>query len=258
MSSHRSQPSGFPCRRCHLLFPSADAINRHFNESIDHNICHLCTQIRKDFETFSQLQDHLENDHLYCEVCNWFAPSKTGLIQHNISRHYMCSICNRYFVNIHELNGHAISTHRPRSALCILCNRDFPTLSSTFSHIESGKCTEGVTRDDVRTLTVEFLNSNRIAFTNPFDCRVCHRPFNRMCDLLQHAETRACSEGYWADASSNTGLGALVEHVRHNLRNAVNARRQNQRLSLQGPAAPATQQAPGGAGSPGGQLGRPQ
>lgn len=79
-----------------------------------------------------------------------------------------------------------------------------------------------------------------------------------MCDLLQHAETRACAEGYWADAPSNTGLGALVEHVRHNLRNAVNARRQNQRLTMQNPAAPATQQSPGGSGSPGGQLGRPQ
>ncbi|KAL1987146.1 hypothetical protein VTN96DRAFT_4752 [Rasamsonia emersonii] len=218
----KNHPVDFPCLRCRLSFPSVDSRRRHIEESINHNLCLLCN-FQKDFETFSALQNHLDRDHLYCEPCHWFAPSALGLEQHNISRHMMCSVCKEFFMNLNELNGHAM-VHRPRSASCVLCDKEFPVLSAAFNHLESGNCEAGATRADIRGLAEEFVSKRRYPRApdgHIFRCWTCQRGYHRLSDLLQHVETRSCREGYWKGVG-NTGI--LVQFIRDNLKNAVNTR----------------------------------
>ena len=92
------------CSRCQVQFPTGFAHLTHLDNSLCHNICKLCED-KKDFETFATLQDHLSDKHFYCEPCHWFAPSKTGLKQHNVSRHNMCIACGDFFISTHELHG---------------------------------------------------------------------------------------------------------------------------------------------------------
>ncbi|KAL1970279.1 hypothetical protein VTN77DRAFT_5439 [Rasamsonia byssochlamydoides] len=217
-----NQPVDFPCLRCHLSFSSVASRRQHIEDSLDHNLCLLCG-FQKDFNSFSALQDHLERDHLYCEPCHWFAPSVRGLEQHNVSRHMMCSVCKEFFMSLNELNGHAL-IHRPKSAACVLCEKEFPVLSAAFNHLESGNCEGGATKADIRGLAEEFLSRRR--YPRPSDghifrCWTCQRSYHRLSDLLQHVETRSCREGYWKGAG---GTGVLVQFIRDNLKKAVTTR----------------------------------
>lgn len=90
------------CQRCQLVFPSRIEYNRHLADSLNHHPCYLCRH-RTDFESFSGLQRHLEAFHLFCEPCQWFAPSAQGLQQHNNAKHYMCILCGDFFANQHQL-----------------------------------------------------------------------------------------------------------------------------------------------------------
>lgn len=101
------QPPGLNCPRRYVSFATLKAHADHIEESLDHNVCYLCPQ-KRDFETFTELQDHLENIHHYCEPCKWHCTSRQALRAHNISMHNMCAICEEYFQNVHELNGVSI------------------------------------------------------------------------------------------------------------------------------------------------------
>jgi hypothetical protein len=94
----------FECKRCSVKFPNWIAHNTHNHESIRHNFCRTCPHL-VDFESFRDLQKHLEERHFYCEVCDWSAPSREGLTSHNVSVHHMCGVCGRYFGAPHELQG---------------------------------------------------------------------------------------------------------------------------------------------------------
>lgn len=97
-------PMKHPCKRCQINFATQRAYRVHVFESMDHHICQFCGY-KKDLPTFKALQHHLDDEHLYCEPCHWFAPSGVGLRQHNISKHNMCAACGDFFVNPHELHG---------------------------------------------------------------------------------------------------------------------------------------------------------
>lgn len=127
-------------------------------------------------------------------------------------------------MSLNELHGHAL-IHRPKSASCVLCDKEFPVLSATFNHLESGNCEGGATKADIRGLAEEFFSKGRHprpADGHIFRCWTCQRSYHRLSDLLQHVETRFCREGYWKGAGCT---GVLVQFIRENLKDAVNTRR---------------------------------
>ncbi|EZF36355.1 hypothetical protein TMEN_4714 [Trichophyton mentagrophytes] len=200
--------TGIRCERCNIGFSLPRYYRAHVGYSINHNICRLCGD-HKDFETFTSLQQHLEESHFYCEPCNWFAPSAIGLRQHNTCKHYLCVACGDYFPNAHELNGHAFR-HRPRGVSCYCCPQDFSTLSAMFNHLESGNCPSGIEHDDILELAANFVRSYKPERDYIFFCYGCQKPFRRMCDLLQHSETSSCNEGYWRGSGY---LGSMVTYI---------------------------------------------
>ncbi|EFW19047.1 conserved hypothetical protein [Coccidioides posadasii str. Silveira] len=210
----------FHCHRCRLDFANRVEYSRHINNSFDHHPCNLCRH-RTDFNSFTGLQRHLEAFHLYCEPCQWFAPSTQGLRQHNTSRHFMCVTCGDYFNNQHQLSVHAF-VHRPFGVRCFGCNFQFPILSALYGHFESSRCPSGITSEDIQNIAAGYVRNLADSNGFIFYCRDCQRGFNRMCDLLQHSETRTCPAGYWGGSAR---VGLLVQYMEIRLRNIVESRR---------------------------------
>ncbi|KAK2747111.1 hypothetical protein FQN57_002366 [Myotisia sp. PD_48] len=217
------QKTPYPCVRCQLTLSSGKSYISHLHYALNHNICHLCPG-RRDFETFAELQVHLEQFHLYCEPCQWFAPSAVGLRQHNTSKHYLCIICGDYFPNAHELNGHAFR-HRRRGVKCYCCNQDFSTLSAMFNHMESGNCASEIQQHDILTLAADFVRPLPYGDGHVFFCVGCRKTFRRMCDLLQHSETSACGDGYWKGSGH---VGLMVTYIGKHIRSLPQARQAKQ------------------------------
>ncbi|PGH17273.1 hypothetical protein AJ80_04915 [Polytolypa hystricis UAMH7299] len=167
----------------------------HYHVNIDQNICTLCHD-RRPFESFHALQIHLEKIHLYCEPCQWFAPSDVGLQQHNLSLHFMCYICSQYYANHHDLTGH-VQSHRPRTVKCLCCDETFYSRSAMFNHLEAGSCPSGFRPEYIQQLARDFLRILPHSQSNQYlyFCYQCSRPFGRLCDRLQHAEAK-CPSGY--------------------------------------------------------------
>lgn len=227
---HMSPTGETICARCGVSYCCRDLFLLHVETSLDHNLCIIC-HYTKDFATFSDLQDHLEEVHLWCEACNWFAPSYKGLLQHFQHRHLMCSICKDTFRNLNELTGHA-NTHRPLTVPCFLCDEKFALRSAAFNHIESGTCTGGATKEDIRFVVRNFwaglspdLKGYWVLDSHLFSCQPCHRHYQRLSDLLQHKETRSCPEGY---CKMNSVTEKLVQYVQEQLPIIVEKRKKQE------------------------------
>jgi hypothetical protein len=217
------------CTRCCLSFSSHALYETHVEDSLDHHICPLC-EYKKDFETFTSLQDHLEMDHLWCEPCNWFAASDEALQKHFVHKHMMCSVCKETFKGLNELTGHA-NSHRPLTVPCFLCEEAFALRSATFNHIESEKCDGGALREDVRYVVKDFLGKlprnmgYQVLDNRLFSCHTCHKSYARLSDLLQHVETRSCPEGY----CKGTGVTEhMVQYVQANLKAIIERRKSSE------------------------------
>lgn len=207
------------CIRCDVHYCCRALFLLHLETSIDHNLCIIC-HYTKDFATFTELQDHLEQVHLWCEACNWSAPSYQGLEAHFHHKHMMCMICKLTFRGFNELSGH-INTHRPLSIPCFLCKEAFSLQSAVFNHIESGKCPRGATPADMSLVVGNFwkgLSNDLKRFwtsqKNLFSCQSCHRQYNRLSDLLQHKESQSCPAGY---ENTNSITERLVQYVQKEL-----------------------------------------
>ncbi|OKL62637.1 hypothetical protein UA08_01386 [Talaromyces atroroseus] len=222
------------CTRCHESFLSHDgSYEKHVEESLDHHLCPLC-DYKKDFATFTALQDHFEMDHLWCEACNWYAPSAEGLENHFVHRHMMCKVCKQTFRGLNELTGHA-NSHRPLTVSCFLCREAFALRSAAFNHIESEMCQGGALREDVRRVVREFLAQSpqtrgyHIPDNRLFSCQGCQKSYGCLSDLLQHVETRGCFEGY----CKGTGMiEHMVQYVQMNLKATIE-RRKNRGIEQQ-------------------------
>lgn len=221
---HMSPTGETICARCRVSYCCRDLFMLHLETSLDHNLCILC-HYTKDFPTFTDLQDHLEQEHLWCEPCNWFALSYEGLMQHFQHLHFMCSICKEAFRNLNELMGHA-NTHRPLTVACFLCPEKFALRSAAFNHIESGNCTGGATTEDIRFVVRSFW-ANLVSDSHLFACQPCHRQYQRLSDLLQHKETKSCPEGYW---KGNNMTDRLVQYVQEQLPVLVQKRKEEGKL----------------------------
>lgn len=88
----------------------------------------------------------------------------------------------------------------PRLEKCYGCDRMFKSPSGILIHLESTACSSNVTQVDIDEWAVECYKSN--LYVNGWDdelryrCPSCDDKFAKVSGLLQHVETRACSEDY--------------------------------------------------------------
>lgn len=93
-----------PCRR---FFWSRSAKQQHIKDSPQHtdNICNLCPH-NPDFDTQSELDEHLAEKHVYCSTCDLGFDSQSQLAQHDVLVHHMCKDCpGRYFNSASNLKN---------------------------------------------------------------------------------------------------------------------------------------------------------
>lgn len=95
------------CSPCGRHFSSRSAKQQHIANSSQHcdNICTRCAHI-PDFDTESELNDHLAEEHAYCTACDRGFESQAHLVQHDVSEHHMCMDCpGRYFQSVSNLKN---------------------------------------------------------------------------------------------------------------------------------------------------------
>ena len=99
------------CERCQRYFSSPSAKQRHLADSSSHNVCEICSDEsdRPDFLFKWDLDEHIEHDHNYCEVCKLDFLSPCKLTRHDVDVHNMCEICREYFTAPSNLNS--VSSH---------------------------------------------------------------------------------------------------------------------------------------------------
>ncbi|OJI98052.1 hypothetical protein ASPVEDRAFT_79718 [Aspergillus versicolor CBS 583.65] len=197
------------CEKCERVFLSEPAKNQHLRNSSNHNICWICPQI-EDFEDSSDLDDHLVEDHHYCDPCDRAYSSARKLREHDVNVHHLCVKCNRFFGNENNLRMHR-QTHQPRDMECYGCYQTFKSFSGMLIHLESGACELGTDEEMIDDIFCDWDRSWMFKLDNDegggwrYVCSECEREFGKLSALYQHAEDApGCSdrmedEGYLAE-----------------------------------------------------------
>ena len=196
------------CERCDRRYRSKDDLRRHEENSSHHHICYdcdkdypskkrliqhyvrssrhaYCEECDKHFDEFDELDDHFEDEHYWCRLCDKvrpilssplasfpnthpspctllkFYPSEDRLHSHRFRRHInrYCALHRRMFQNNNNLRQHQRSAaHVPRDVRCPLphCDASFVSRSALIQHFESGTCASRITRHTVDELIAQF------------------------------------------------------------------------------------------------------
>ena len=177
------------------------------------------------FDSYSELQQHDHEVHIYCTECNRSFQSESNL------RHHLNS-----------------KLHRPSTVVCPgrKCNRSFISPSALTHHFESGACRSGMTREQLNRLVVRADRNNYI--TNPaqliggppggyeapmsasawatelswngmvYECFLCHSTFKTLDRLDQHLKSPTHDQKIYRCPKPDCRvefvvLSALCQHV---------------------------------------------
>ncbi|KAL2810864.1 hypothetical protein BDW59DRAFT_66056 [Aspergillus cavernicola] len=208
------QPRKHFCTRCQKGFCSVPAKQQHISNSLNHNICCLCSS-RPDYSTKETLIARFpygQKGPGALFACNRQFNKPCQLVQHDVDKHNMCATCRQYFNSPSNLKSHKI-THAGRNIDCPGCSRRFPTNSAMMLHLEAGTCHSGVDLDELNQLAFNCHQAQSYKSNNPdfdFECPSCQTPFLFMSGLLQHAESDCCEE----ELGSGDPLGIFLEFAR--------------------------------------------
>ncbi|KAL7911876.1 hypothetical protein GGI35DRAFT_301160 [Trichoderma velutinum] len=161
--------------------------------------CHICDV--PEFDTESELDEHLEIEHYCCSFCNneeFDTPEE--FTDHQIEKHHLCWICEK-------------------DIECPVCPRKVSKESAMVLHLEVGCCPSGVDDEDIDNLAGECRQWPRFLNTESglrYRCPTCGEKFKFMSGLLQHAESERCNE----DLDETYGpLAIFLRFLRSRLRN---------------------------------------
>jgi hypothetical protein len=66
-------------------------------------MCSFCEFDEEEFQSQSDLEDHMQEEHYFCKPCKRYFESSYDVDRHDIKYHNMCDICRGYFSNDNEL-----------------------------------------------------------------------------------------------------------------------------------------------------------
>lgn len=91
------------CHRCDRHFKNSRAIHQHIEYSSTHNFCNWC---RLDFNTSEGLDNHNDEEHYWCSICEEFFISEPAYDAHLEEEHpYYCDDCEQDFDGQSQLNS---------------------------------------------------------------------------------------------------------------------------------------------------------
>lgn len=218
-----------------------------------------CSACDRRFASENALQSHAtavhSSDFNLCSLCHAGFHSPSQLKKHKIKRHNLynkCNKCNKCFDTAADLHGHLIE-HKKKPKKPLLCpgrkcNRRFKLAGGLISHLESGACKSGVTREQVNQIAVELDKTNVV--TNParlvqgpdgpaaprraitslatslsfngkgFECFLCHREFEALRGLNDHLASAVhddkiymCPKQWEGCGKEFSALSVLCHHV---------------------------------------------
>ncbi|GAA5996551.1 hypothetical protein JCM5350_002190 [Sporobolomyces pararoseus] len=136
------------CEDCDLEFDSSSDVKVHYSDSGDHSYCHFCDI---HFDDDDDLEDHKYEEHGLCNVCSRWFKTFEGRDQHLSASHLYCSTHERYFKTQNDLRMHMLSSaHVVATVLCPAgCSQKFLSYSGAADHLESGRCSSGIHREQI-------------------------------------------------------------------------------------------------------------
>lgn len=208
----QSKHAGCYCARCRQTFSSKSAKQQHIRNSTAHFVCRICSH-KPDFLSAEELEEHSEAKHNHCTPCERSFNTHDQLVKHNVVEHNMCETCLRYFESVSNLKNH-LKTHAEKTIECPGCIAMFISQSAMVLHLEAGTCESGTNWEWIDEIAFDCYQSEWYTCENnpefDFECPTCNTPFRYMSGLLQHAESKACSE----NLAKSTPLGKFLRYLR--------------------------------------------
>ncbi|TBU45968.1 hypothetical protein BD309DRAFT_989174 [Dichomitus squalens] len=232
------------CSRCNRSFKSEHALQQHKDDSNMHHICYKCNKdfasnaalwCDEHFDDSRELNDHYEEEHFKCDICNLIYRSDSALHDHCCTDHTdeYCIPCKRMFKDTNALRHHERSTfHKGRTIDCPMkgCNKSFVSRAALVLHLESGGCRSRIDRDMVNWIVAKLDSHGVITdstkligpgevtswWATPrawngekYECYLCHRTFMQLPSLNQHLNSPAHTQkGLYHCPTAWKGCGA--------------------------------------------------
>lgn len=196
-------------------------------------MCDLCD---KKFDTFSQINTHIEENHkpIICEICKSSLPNS-----HSYKQHYrlckrqiklkttICNYCNKIYSNVSVLNRHMRTVHENiRDFSCNICEKSF-TLKT---HLIAHQAVHSTTRDfkceicslAFKTEAALKVHQNAHTATRDYVCDICGSNFTTITYLKIHMETHTTTRNFVCDKCNKSfkSLKYLRFHGRAHMENA--------------------------------------
>ena len=121
------------CARCNRDFNSAAALNDHLRDSSRHHICPICGPSH-DFVDAEDLEEHQDENHFSCDVCNILCDQQSDLKTHLISKHHGCRACLRSFDSSNSLKHVRTSYSRVENFSWVWVRTDVCSIKSVICH----------------------------------------------------------------------------------------------------------------------------
>lgn len=151
------------------------------------------------------IKSEIDNDFVYCAICNANYVDASEFEQHNIETHglikknYQCLFCSTTFRRQDHLKRHITSVHTSDLKIlllkCPVCDEEFPRRDLVLKHLkkkhedaQSFECRiclyKTASLDDLET-----HNNSNHNLQKKHKCSYCKKPFKRRDHMLRHIKT---------------------------------------------------------------------
>ena len=177
LANHQRSHNHAFCGDCNKTFGTVAGLNNHLQSS-RHSTEFRCCDCDRDFKSAMALEQHVRykvhrNRHLVT-AAQKKSSKKKDTSNKTIVPPLHCSECSRNFGSPVALQQHIGSVkHNPICKLSclgsVLCKAKFSSPSALFNHLESGGCSSGISRDDIKTLVQKYDKERLITWASADD-----------------------------------------------------------------------------------------
>lgn len=173
-----SQEAILKCDICHYVAKTKKNLSNHKDKKHGEKkiVCVVCNmRFTYNCELRRHMFVHSENKRFTCEHCDMQFRSRSGLLEHKISKHnfpakYVCDIndCKRPFISKERFQDHVNRHLGLKQYMCLCCKKEFPTKRNLDSH--NLRCNPKKNKE------------------KKFQCTICQMKFIAKTDLKQHKQ----------------------------------------------------------------------
>ncbi|XP_053691670.1 zinc finger protein 91-like isoform X2 [Sabethes cyaneus] len=151
--------------------------------------CDLCSAL---FRTRALLARHIGQSHkavkkFHCTECSASFNSQKNIALHRTihgPKPFKCPKCLVIFRRYATLVGHIERHYVPEDNICVVCNREFPTLDGLKAHVLEGHEADA---KEVQSPKKKINKVQRVSGTNSYQCTLCeNKVFSKMSLFERH------------------------------------------------------------------------